>query len=167
MVARRSGAPRRPAAAPTAAPSHEPAAHDLLRPVDEAVGHHVERHVHLDLAHHLLHRVGDEQPQGAEGEGVEHDAELARLAPFPEGALHLDRDLRPLLLVGGVGVEEPCLPAERLDLGNDALGIGQGGLAVEVHPEDMTTRPRQGEARGGAESRGRPEDQGPAGELDR
>ncbi len=119
------------------------------------------------LRHRFLHRVRDEQAQGAEGEGVEHDAELAHLVPLPQDALHLARDLRPLLLVGGVDVEEARFASERLDLGDDALGIGQGGLPVEVHPEDMTARPGQGDARRRAESRGRAQDQSPAGQLDR
>ena len=142
--------------------AHEAAPDQLLRPVDEAVGHHVERHVHLRLGHRFLHRIGDEELERAEGERVQHHPHLAHLVALAEHPLHLGRDLGALLLVGRVDVEEAGLPPEGRDLGDQALDVGQGGLAVEVDAEDVEPRARERQARGRAEAGGGAEDRGPS-----
>ena len=166
VVGQARGAPRRRHRIDPAALSHEPAPDHFLGPVDEAVGHHVERHVHLRLDHRFLHGVGDEELEGAEGEGVEQDPELAHLVARRQDALHLARHLRAPLFVGGVDVEEAGLAAGGLDVGEHALGLGLGGLPVEVHAEDIAARPGEGQARRRAEAGRCPQDERPAAELD-
>ena len=104
--------------------------------------------------------------QGAEGQGVQEHAQRPRLAALAKDTLHLGGDLRPLLVVGGVHVEEVGLPAHGADLPHDALDIGQGAAPVEVHAEHVEAGAGQREAGGLAEAGRRAEDQGPAGQPD-
>jgi hypothetical protein len=129
------------------------------------VGHHVERHVHLGFRHGLLHRVGHEQAQCAEGQRVEQDAELPHLVPVFQHALDLGAHPGAPLLVGGIDVPEARLATQRLDVAGDALRIGKGGLAVQVDAEDIAARPGQRAAGGRAEARRGAQHQGPAAQL--
>src|SRR5215475_6765475 len=97
---------------------------------------------------------------------MEHDPELTHFVPLPQGALDLAHDLHPLLLVGGVDVPEAGFASERLDVGDDALGVWERGFPIEMHAEDMATGACESQARGRAESRVCSEDQSPAGQLD-
>ena len=117
-----------------AAAAQEPARRAVLRPVDEPVRHHVERHVHLRLVRPPS-RIGDEELERAEGERVQQHADLARLAALVEHVRHRGRDLGALLGVGGVDVEEQACAPERLDLGGDALDVGQRGPRSRCTPK--------------------------------
>ena len=105
-----------------------------------------------DFDHRVLHGLGDEELERAEGEGVKQDPELAHLGARRQDALHLAGHLRAPLFVGGVDVEEVGLASGGLDVGERALGHGLRGLPVEVHPEDIAARSGEGEARRRAEA---------------
>ena len=148
--------------------AHQPPHDHVLGPVHQAVRHDVERHVHLVLRHRLLHRLGDEGLEGAEGQRVEEDPDPARrLAALVEAALDGVEHLGPPVGVGGVHVEEERLAAPAPHLAGDALGVRQGGLPVQVDADDRQAGVGEGEARRLPEARRGAEDERPAGEPDR
>ena len=70
-------------------------------------------------------------------------------------------DVCPLLLVGGVDVEEMGGGAGRPDVVRDGLGEGQRRLAVEVDTEDAHAQAAELPRRRGAKAAGRAEDEAP------
>src|SRR5439155_1491908 len=70
-------------------------------------------------------------------------------------------DMRPLLVVGGVDVEEVGGGASRSDVVRDGLGEGQRRLAVEVDTEDAHAQAAELPRRRGAEAAGGAEDEAP------
>ncbi len=126
--------------------------------------HDVDRHVHLSFADGLFDGIGDKELEGAEGQGMQHDADPTHLVALAQDTLHLGADVGALLLIGRVDVEEVGLATQGFDVGDETLRIGLSGLAVEMHAEDVHARPRQRHARGRAKAGRGAEDERPAGE---
>src|SRR6185369_13294775 len=120
----------------------------VLHPVDEAVRHHVERHLELSFRRLLRARVGDERLQRAECERIHDHAERLAVRQLARAI----GDLRALLVVGGVDVEEVGGRTGRLDVGGDGLGERQRRLAVEVDANDPHAVPPERARRRGTKA---------------
>ena len=138
---------------------------EVLHPVDERMRHDVERHVHLGVRDPVRGRGREERLERPEGERVENDVDPGPAPLGVEDLRHLGDRLGPLLVVGGVHVEEDGLRPGGGDLPRDPLDVGLGRLAVEVDAEDVASRPGEGEGRRLRRIRRRPRGRGPTSGL--
>jgi len=92
---------------------------------------------------------------------VQQNAQLAHLALLGQRLGHGRHHLGAAIGVGGVDVEEARAASERLDVGDDTLGVGQRRAPVEVNAEDVQARAGQRAGGGGAEARRCAEHEGP------
>src|SRR5882672_5737223 len=93
---------------------------------------------------------------------MQHHAQVFVLLSLDEAPLDFVVYFAPLFLVGGVDVEKPGFPAERLDLVLDAFDIAYGGAPIQVDADDVAAGARQMAAHRFVETAGSSENQSPS-----
>ena len=107
--------------------------------------------------------LGEERLQRPERQRVQHHANVRPVAGASvKHCQQLSDNARPLLVIGGIDVEEQRLSAMRSDLGLDLFDMSHVLAPVEVHAADVVAGGGQRQRRGFAKAAAGTQDQPPA-----